>query len=229
MLKVVLYGFVVLMLVYVLHYLFMKWIFNENSRKRVLGPLHSKLYALSKDVQEVLMANNIDFWAIAGTALGAGRHSAIIPWDDDIDFGIHETSCDALKRIDWNAIHCKLEAAGFGAKIVSNSDDSIFIDFFVHRLNDGVYEFVNKETRKIWPKYTIAKDILYPLQTRKFGNISIRTANNLDEQLKKNFGDKYTNQAYIMLPHSYSSGVHQFLWKTSPFIKYLHNSGKMDI
>jgi hypothetical protein len=207
----------------------MSWIFHEESRKRVLGPLHCKLYTLLKKVQDILYANQIDFWAIAGTALGAGRHSAIIPWDDDIDLGIHESEAEKLKVINWEQLDCTLEPAGFGFKVFCLNDSSVFIDFFLHRLHGDVYEFVDAVSRKIWPKYTIHKDILYPLKFHTFGDSRIRTVNDIDEQLKKYFGNEYNSVAYIILPHGYSSGVNQFLWRTSPFITYLHNKGKFTI
>jgi phosphorylcholine metabolism protein LicD len=40
-----------------------------------------------KDVHEVLVISNIEYWVIAGTLLGAVRHKGLIPWDDDLDNG----------------------------------------------------------------------------------------------------------------------------------------------
>ena len=43
---------------------------------------------LMKKLHAFLGANNIRYYLIAGSALGAVRHSGFIPWDDDIDIGM---------------------------------------------------------------------------------------------------------------------------------------------
>ena len=43
---------------------------------------------LMKKLHVFLEENNIKYYLIAGSALGAVRHNGFIPWDDDIDIGI---------------------------------------------------------------------------------------------------------------------------------------------
>lgn len=50
--------------------------------------LHNRLLAMLKIFHAVCLDNNITYYIIGGTALGARRHNGFIPWDDDVDVGM---------------------------------------------------------------------------------------------------------------------------------------------
>ena len=50
--------------------------------------LHSILLEMAKIFHEICVKNDIPYWMLGGTQLGAVRHKGFIPWDDDMDFGI---------------------------------------------------------------------------------------------------------------------------------------------
>lgn len=57
---------------------------NNNQVKQ----LHRCLIYIADEIDRICRINNIQYFLIAGTLLGAVRHKGIIPWDDDIDIGM---------------------------------------------------------------------------------------------------------------------------------------------
>lgn len=55
-------------------------------------------------VDKILSENNIPYYLIEGSALGAVRHKGIIPWDDDVDIGIFLKDRDTVSKLFKNLI-----------------------------------------------------------------------------------------------------------------------------
>lgn len=56
-----------------------------------LSPLHQVELDLMETVINICDAENIDYFLIGGSLLGAIRHHGFIPWDDDIDIGMRRS------------------------------------------------------------------------------------------------------------------------------------------
>lgn len=53
-----------------------------------LNPLQSKLLQMLIFFHDFCMDNDLTYYALGGTVIGALRHGGFIPWDDDIDIGM---------------------------------------------------------------------------------------------------------------------------------------------
>ena len=54
-----------------------------------------------KEISQLLVDNNINFWVCHGTLLGIIRENRLLPWDRDIDLAVwdHETDKDVIAKI----------------------------------------------------------------------------------------------------------------------------------
>ena len=57
-------------------------------KQETLNMLHKKQIEILDVVDEFCKKNNLSYFFMGGTLLGAVRHQGFIPWDDDIDIGM---------------------------------------------------------------------------------------------------------------------------------------------
>ena len=86
--------------------------------------LQEHLLVIMKWFHEFCEKENLTYFAIGGTALGAVRHNGFIPWDDDLDVGMPRKDYERLKEI--------------SDKINKNSD---YVLEFPNKKKDFVYPY----------------------------------------------------------------------------------------
>lgn len=89
--------------------------------KQKLSELQSKLLDMQKWFHKFCVQNNLRYYALGGTVLGAVRHKGFIPWDDDIDIGMPRSDYDRFLEL------CKGKRFG---KYCVESIDTTAEDYF---------------------------------------------------------------------------------------------------
>ena len=69
-----------------------------------LKKLHAKILEIADYFDSFCKENNIKYFLMGGTALGAVRHNGFIPWDDDFDVFMDYDNYNKLLRIVDNKI-----------------------------------------------------------------------------------------------------------------------------
>lgn len=64
---------------------------------------------IAKEIKRICEINNIKYFMIAGSTLGAIRHQGFIPWDDDMDFGMERAEYERFCRVCKKDLHTEFE------------------------------------------------------------------------------------------------------------------------
>lgn len=136
--------------------------------------IHSRLLKMAKDFHRICVENNLKYYMLGGTMLGAVRHKGFIPWDDDMDFGMPREDYDRFVSISQR-----------------NLPEHYELMFFKNTANSPMHyaKFIDNRTTLVEASYTNYVEGLYldifPLDGAGDGSISdrIRTKQILWKQI----------------------------------------------
>ena len=72
---------------------------SEDNKTDILKKIQIILTDMMGQFVKICDENNIEYFVMFGTALGAVRHQGFIPWDDDIDIGMMRSEYDKLRKV----------------------------------------------------------------------------------------------------------------------------------
>lgn len=66
---------------------------------QTLKDVQNKILEIMKYIDSICRDNDIEYYIMGGTALGAVRHGGFIPWDDDLDIFMTPKNYDKFKKV----------------------------------------------------------------------------------------------------------------------------------
>lgn len=141
----------------------------------ILESLHEREIDILKYIDIFCSENNINYFLIGGSLLGAVRHKGFIPWDDDIDLGMLREDYDKfvslwqdsseyillnnMKQKDYTLAFSKV--SDLNSKIKLDFHDNyyhlgVFIDIFPMDFVNDNYEVALKDRNKFLFWYVVS-------------------------------------------------------------------------
>ena len=155
-----------------------------------LQHLQSVILGIMKDIDELCKKNNIEYYLLGGSALGAIRHKGFIPWDDDLDIIMdHQHYYKFIKVcreqldpnkyyiqeafVDWPMLFSKIRLKGTyfeepGASDTDKEKRGIFLDVF--KLDNAPSSSLKKKWQYVCGKYLLC----YCLSQRGYKEASLK-------------------------------------------------------
>jgi lipopolysaccharide cholinephosphotransferase len=148
---------------------------NLNNTRR----LQMVILQIMKDIDSLCKINNIEYYLIGGSALGAVRHKGFIPWDDDLDIAMTASNYEKFITVcreqlstekyffqeglvDWPLNFSKVKLKGTSINEIEMSEsecNGIFLDIFKleNVPNDKISQAWQYFCAKVWLCYLLNK------------------------------------------------------------------------
>ncbi|MGI6114415.1 MAG: LicD family protein [Mahellales bacterium] len=156
-------------------------------------PLQNKILEIMVDVDKICRENNIDYFIMGGTALGAKRHGGFIPWDDDLDIFMTPDNYERFRETfnkfgdkekyylqEWGSSNGMVSIV----KIRMNNTTYIEPDLKNWHMHHGIYidifilhtcpdNFLQQLWQCAWAKYVIMRGLCNRGYTKRKGIVGI--------------------------------------------------------
>lgn len=172
---------------------------NRRELVNVLTPYKNLQDTISilKRITTILEANNIDYWVIHATLLGAVRNKTMLTWVDDADISIHYNDLPKLLSIEKELNRNNIGIIKQKDRYKLHQLDRMypFVDVFPVIESNNMYIYENTIARNNLSKEYFYKDELFPLKKYQFEDFIVYGPNVPTRYLDTNFKD-WKNKGY---------------------------------
>lgn len=150
-----------------------------------------------KQVTTILKNNNINYWVIHATLLGAVRNKTMLTWVDDADISIHYDDLPKLLKLEkeFNKNNIGISKKNDRYKLHRLNKNYPFVDVFPVISSNNKYIYQNKIARENLGKEYFNVNEVYPLKEYMFEDFIVYGPNIPTRYLDTNFKD-WKNKGY---------------------------------
>ncbi len=184
--------------------LFMKYMRSNLKDDYGLLEIQDKILGIMVDIDRFCENNNVEYFLMGGSALGAKRHGGFIPWDDDLDIFMTPDNYEKFRKAfqekgdkskyylqEWGLSDgmvtiskIRLNGTSFIEESLKDWDihHGIYVDIFIlHTCPNGTFAQLRQF---FWGKYVITKGLALRDTSRHSGirNFVIKVAKLLPER-----------------------------------------------
>jgi lipopolysaccharide cholinephosphotransferase len=199
---VVILVLVLFIIIYIITHNVKEYNFNNKQKQ-----IHNKLYKIMDVFDMLCRKNKIKYWIDSGTLLGAVRHKAIIPWDDDLDVCINLKDEKRFLefKTDLNKLGYNLTKSWGSYKIFSNDGEIItdkgsnwvwkkpdgtivpkkkltykfpFMDIYTVDTTKNTCGYFDEHAKAQYPKFYHKRNDLFPLKKYTLGKMKVHGPKN---------------------------------------------------
>ena len=144
----------------------------------------------------------IVYWAYSGTMLGALRHGAFVPWDDDMDLNLPQESLQRLLSLSLpDGVSIKLSPLGACYRLTMSGSEG-FVDLFPVMERDGLVQYALDMARKMFPHDYARYDEVYPLSQGGFDGLVLPIPRQAEACLARMYGPNWRTEYVVAAPHT---------------------------
>jgi lipopolysaccharide cholinephosphotransferase len=171
---------------------------------------------IMREFQRVCMENSLRYYVLGGTLLGAVRHQAFIPWDDDVDVGMPRPDYERL-----SAIADRVFADGYALQ--SRLTEPAY-PFMFAKLLDTRTHLVDRATAGLAIRHCVSIDV-FPLDgtpergtARKVHQWALRWCKlRLGAEFPRGRLGGYLARASRLAPRSWAAGLSERFARRYPY------------
>lgn len=155
----------------------MQQLINRTNDEWGIIPLQNCILNIAKYIHDICKAQDITYYLMGGSALGAVRHKGFIPWDDDLDIFMRPNDYAKFRRYfkecgnhtdyylqEWGESKGKITLAKLRYNQSSFIEEDlkdwdinhgVFVDIFIlHNTPNNIFKRYNQY---FWAKYLVVK------------------------------------------------------------------------